>query len=160
MEEAEPNKPIIQYHETEHAIKMLPLVICYCRDIEDSYREFAVLHAINEKLSNMIGVGRGQKQKVEDKRSENQEQMNLVLERFRRWRDELSKLYIKICSPKLGRVNIPIYDDETKSVISLCIHKLSEDKSLEWHCVQDNHEQAHPYWYKYVPSKTLLVPQR
>jgi len=151
-------KPQIKFHDADNAIKMLPLIISYCGDIEASYNEYAVHHAIKEKLVNMIGAGRQQENKIQDRKIEAENVLSAILDRFKRWRDELTPFQIKICSPRLGRLNLPIYDDNTNSVIYLCIHKASNNKNLEWHCMSDTHEQSHPYWFKMVKSRGLLLP--
>jgi len=152
-----PQSPPIKYYDVETVIKMMPLIVSYCRDIEQAYNEFSSLHFFNKKLENLIGVNNEENLKIEDRKMEVKNEMLLVVDRLKRWREELTKLHISICSIKLGRINVPIYDDQTASVIILCMHKSINTSNLEWHCIRDTHEEAHPYWYELIKSKKLLI---
>jgi len=149
----------IKYYSVDYAVKMLPLTISYCRDLENLYNDYIVLHLLHDKLKDLTTIDNESKNKIKNRKREVFDGMDLLIERVKRWRTELYKLHISMCSVKLGRLNVPIYDDATKSIISLCIHKNSQPNNLEWHLLNDSHEQAHPYWYKYSEYNGLLLPE-
>ena len=134
-----------KYYSAEQAVKMLPLVKGYCRDLRDSFAEADGLVKQARKLANMTALSDEAKDAILKQREEVREKIDSVKARFKRWREELDEMHLSSCCAELGRVDIPIFCDTLKSVILLCVGPATDEDNLEWHEVGEDVENARPY---------------
>ncbi len=135
-----------EYYSIETAIKMLPLITKYCRDIR-------LIHQSVTRL--LIHKKNLQRLKPETKLIEVRQNNILSLiefrikqksDRFRAWKQELQHLDTKICQIKMGFLDIPVWDEYSGDVISLCIHEHTTEDSIDYHTIKEDNKNAKPYW--------------
>ena len=137
-----------KYYSIDEAVKMLPYIKAYCKDLQKCYKQVELLTDRNQKLSNLTSISNKKKQKIERIKQNIRFKIELLMGKFKRWREELGKLYIIVCSLTHGRVDVPVYCNGIEAVINLCVTPETTSDSVEWHLAEESHEHARKYFEK------------
>lgn len=137
-----------KYYSVEEAVKMLPYIKSYCKDIQNCHLRLEKLFIEGRKLSKMTSASKSGKSKIEYRKNSIFEKTELCSEQFTRWREELKALFISICNTRLGRVDIPVYCEALGAVSMLCVHPDTTEEDVEWHIQGETYEEARPYFEK------------
>lgn len=137
-----------KYYSIEDAVKMLPLIRTYCRDIRHCYNRVEILTIKNRKLSNLTSMDSKKKEKIAKLREYIRGKIELYANRYKRWREELKKDFITVCSAQFGRVDVPVYCVAMEAVVLFCVTPETTQDDIEWHVEGETHEQGRPYFEK------------
>ena len=137
-----------KYYSVDEAIKMLPYITSYCRDIQNCHSRVEQLITEGRKLSRMTSASNSGKAKIEYRKNGILEKTQICATQFERWSSELKELHISICNARLGRVDVRIYCEALGAVSVLCVHPNTKESDVEWHIEGENHEEAKPYFEK------------
>lgn len=137
-----------KYYSVEEAIKMLPFIKSYCKDIRNCHLRVEKLLIEGRKLSKMTSASNTGKSKIEYKKNGIFEKTQICANQFDRWRDELKAMFISICNTRLGRVDVPVYCEALGAVSMLCVHPKTTEENVEWHIQGETYEEARPYFEK------------
>jgi hypothetical protein len=153
-----PKNNIKYYYSIQEAIRMLPYIKSYCNDLKEVYKKIENLIARREKFSNLISLSPEINEKIKKIRQKINERIDFEVTQYFRWKQELTDMNLCICSGTLGRIDIPIYDDPTESLLMICVEPKITAATLEWHMIDESHENAHPYWWKnYKTEKETCI---
>ena len=137
-----------KYYSVDEAVKMLPYIKAYCRDLQKCYIQVDILTGRNQKLSNLTSISKEKKQKIERIKENIRLKIEFLMNKFKRWTKELNKLHITVCSLTHGRVDVPVYCNGIEAVINLCVTPETTSDSVEWHLAEESHEHARKYFEK------------
>lgn len=135
-----------KYYDTDQAVKMLPLIKAYCRDIRDNWEEAEKLVAEMKRLAGMTALSRKRKEEIQRRREEIRSLLSGIKKRYMRWKIELGEMFVCVCDPKLGRVDVPVFCDEICAAISFCVTPETEAEDIEWHQPGECCDKAKPYF--------------
>jgi len=136
-----------KYYDPEEVVQMLPLITAYCRDIRDSYSEAAELISESERLSVMTTLSDSKQDEWDNRKQEIKHALSSIQTRYLRWKKELKDMDMYVCSPCIGRIDVPIScSDTTACFIMLCINPETTEKYLEWHRSDEGFDDAKPYF--------------
>jgi len=146
-----------KYYTVKNAIKMLPLIKSYCRDLVKANKDYVNLVLLGEKLENLTSTNQKEKDKIIWKKEEVKERLKTMIIKIVRWNKEIKDLNLEICNVALGRINIYVYDDNINSIINLCINASTTEKEIEWHEIEESHENSRPFLGIMLDDKDLEV---
>jgi hypothetical protein len=145
-----------KYYSFSEVIKMLPLLKAYAQDIRLNHEITSELTEKARKFAKLTSMNELKKCRINKIKKLIKDKIQTRINRLVRWQEELKELYITICSPRHGRIDVPIYDDSIESVIVICVNPQSEEKEIEWHIQGENCEQARKYWES---AKSVLIQE-
>ena len=143
---------LIPNYTIQEAIKMLPYVQCYCRDIKRIDINVRKYCRLGKRLSSMIGVNLERQEKILWLLDLLNFKLHCAKDRVLEWFHELDKMHLIICSASEGAIDIPVYIEDLDNVIYLCINPNTTMETLEWHSVDENCEKSRAF--KWIPIET------
>lgn len=135
-----------KYYDADEAVRMLPLIKAYCRDIRDGYDTAEKLIAEHKRLASMTTLAKDRKREIESRKEEIRSQLESVKRRYDRWKNELGEMFITVCSTRLGRVDVPVFCDSIMSAVHFCVTPESTEDDIEWHQIGESCEKSKPYF--------------
>ena len=137
-----------KYYSIDDAIKMLPYIKAYCRDIIKIYTTIESLTRKNKHLANQTSIDTKKLDRIKALREEIRQKIEIKGNTYYRWKKELRKMYITICSARFGRVDVPVYCPAMESIVMLCVTPDTTGDNIEWHVEGETHEECRPYFDK------------
>jgi hypothetical protein len=98
----------------------------------------------------MTALSKYKERKLEVRREEIRNRLAAIKDRFERWKDELSDMFITVCNTRLGRIDIPVFCETIMSAVVFCISPETEEETIEWHQLGDDYEKAKPYFTEVI----------
>ena len=135
-----------KFYKLEEALAMLPYIQSFCKDITRLYKELERLVYWSQKLGKIITNDLTKKKKLEKLIQKIKIKSEIKVEKYQCWKNELAELNLTICSNKFGRIDIPVFDNYTCSIVLLCIETESHSKMIDCHSVSTNYKNAELYW--------------
>lgn len=135
-----------KYYEAREAIAMLPLLKGYARDIAELHSSVKERMERLRKIANLTSASEKIQESIKIERSNLKDTLENNMRTYERWKAELKVLHISLCNPLLGRLDMPVYDDQIEGVIYLCVLPETTAENIEWHAAGENCEQARPFF--------------
>ncbi len=145
----------VKYYSIQEAIKILPYVKSYARDIKHIDQKLKLMHKRYLKLQNLTSASKTRRKQINNIVERIVHIIALCVERFNRWSKELKQINITVCSNQLGQLDIPIYDDSTDCILTICINEDTTSKNLTWHFPNQTYQEANPYWHSKKVKETI-----
>lgn len=136
-------KPFPPNYTAEEAIRMLPYIRGYCRDISLAYRRTRRYARLGHRLNSLATLSKPRGEKIERIKQRILELIERNKNNILRWYNELQEMHMVICETEHGAVDIPVMHFEDR-VIYLCVLPDSTPENLHWHSLDEGYDKARP----------------
>lgn len=134
-----------KYYSTTDALKMLPYIKAYCKDIKKYYERSLRMALRLIRLSELTTLDRVKAEKIDKLKLKIKNKLEVYNDRMDRWTNELKDLFIIVCDIPTGRVNIPVYLPSIEAVVFFCVLPETTEEDIEWHFEDETYEKARPF---------------
>lgn len=135
-----------KFYSIQEALKMLPYLVSYSKDIKCYFERIALLVHRMKKISNLHSLSIDKLNKISKTQESIRSRILNWNKRVEHWEEELLKMNIRICDVPRGRINVPVYFPLFESIVCFCVIPTSTEENVEWHFEEESYEDARPYF--------------
>lgn len=146
-------QPLPPNYTVDEAVKMLPYIRSYCRDIRRAHQQTRKYARLGHRINSMVPINSARENKIQLIK----ELIVYRIERFQmdmlRWYEELWVMQMVMCDTQCGAIDVPVFVEEFGSVVYLCMIPETTIESLKWHSLDEDCDKARQFgWVPFTKT--------
>lgn len=135
----------VKHYTVDEAIRMLPYIQSYCRDVAYVFSKIENLIYRYYRLNSLITTSPVKEEKRVKLMLLIENKIQTWQDRYEEWVKDLAELYCCVCEPAHGFVDVPIYSKSLNNVIYMCVNIHSVLENVSWHRLDEGCHDCRPF---------------